>query len=157
QVGTFELPESQLDRFLMRIELGYPSALAERALLEGHDSAERLGAMVPVLTGDDVRSLQEHAAAVPVSESIIDYLQAIVRFTREQNDFVAGLSPRGAIALRRAAQALALIEGRQGVYPDDVQLAAPAILAHRLRPRQPQHARSAFEMARDVIEAVPIP
>ncbi|MEM1263282.1 MAG: MoxR family ATPase [Pseudomonadota bacterium] len=157
QVGTFALPESQLDRFLMRIELGYPSSTAERALLAGHDSAQRLETLKPVLSASSVVALQRHVTQIHLSDSIIDYLQAIVNYTREQPNIVAGLSPRGAIAMRLAAQAMALIDGRQAVYPDDVQAVAPAILAHRLRLAETATARDAAAFASSVIEAVPIP
>ncbi|MEM8984121.1 MAG: MoxR family ATPase [Pseudomonadota bacterium] len=157
QIGTFALPESQLDRFLMRIELGYPSASAERALLAGHDSAKQLESLSPVLSASSVVALQQHVTQVHLSDSIIDYLQAIVNHTREQADIVAGLSPRGAIALRLAAQAMALIDGRQAVYPDDVQAVAPAVLAHRLHLLEPASGRDAVAFANSVIEAVPIP
>ena len=157
QIGTFALPESQLDRFLMRIELGYPSAAAERALLAGHDGAALMTSLTPILNPARLSELQRHAADVHLSDAIIDYMHAIVRHTRERPDLIAGLSPRGAIALRRAAQALALIDGRKAVYPDDVQLATPAVLAHRLHQRQASDALAPAALARDIVESVPIP
>ncbi len=157
QVGTFALPESQLDRFMMRIELGYPSAAAERLLLSGQNSQALLEQLAPVLSAGDVIALQARVETVRVSDPIIDYLQAIVRHTREHPDFSVGLSPRGAIALRRSAQAMALIAGRDAVYPDDVQAVTPAIVAHRLRAQDPHRTLRASELGEEILEAVPIP
>ncbi|MDA0224566.1 MAG: AAA family ATPase, partial [Proteobacteria bacterium] len=121
QVGTFPLPESQLDRFLMRIEIGYPDREAERALLAGSDRRDLLAAMAPALTTEELMALQASAQKVHVAPALLDYVQAIVEHTRRSPEYVAGLSPRAALALVAAARAWALIEGRDKVIPEDVQ------------------------------------
>jgi len=157
QIGTFPLPESQLDRFLMRIELGYPDEAAERQLLAGHDTRTVLAGLEPALGPDDVVRLQRAVDAVKVSEPLIDYIQALVRYTRESGDFPAGLSPRGAIALTRAARAIALVEGREAVFPDDVQAVFTAVAAHRLATDELDRRRRPEEIGRHVLESVAIP
>ncbi|WP_405239406.1 AAA family ATPase [Lentisalinibacter orientalis] len=157
QIGTFPLPESQLDRFLMRIELGYPDEAAERRLLAGHDTRLALAGLEPALGPDDVVRLQRAVDAVKVSEPLIDYIQALVRYTRESGDFPAGLSPRGAIALTRAARAIALVEGREAVFPDDVQAVFTAVAAHRLTTDELDRRRRPEEIGRHVLESVAIP
>ncbi|WP_405222450.1 AAA family ATPase [Lentisalinibacter sediminis] len=157
QIGTFPLPESQLDRFLMRIELGYPDEAAERRLLAGHDTRVVLAGLKPALGPDDVVRLQRAVDAVKVSEPLIDYIQALVRYTRESGDFPAGLSPRGAIALTRAARAIALVEGREAVFPDDVQAVFTAVAAHRLTTDELDRRRRPEEIGRHVLESVAIP
>jgi len=157
QIGTFPLPESQLDRFLMRIELGYPDETAERRLLAGHDTRVALAELEPALGPDDVVRLQRAVDAVKVSEPLIDYIQALVRYTRESGDFPAGLSPRGAIALTRAARAVALVEGREAVFPDDVQAVFTAVAAHRLTTDELDRRRRPEEIGRHVLESVAIP
>ena len=157
QIGTFPLPESQLDRFLMRIELGYPDETAERQLLAGHDTRAALAGLEPVLGPGDVVRLQRAVDAVRVSEPLIDYIQALVRYTRESGDFPAGLSPRGAIALTRAARAIALVEGREAVFPDDVQAVFTAVAAHRLTTDELDRRRRPEEIGRHVLESVAIP
>lgn len=157
QIGTFPLPESQLDRFLMRIELGYPDEAAERQLLAGHDTRVALAGLEPALGPDDVVRLQRAVDAVKVSEPLIDYIQALVRYTRESGDFPAGLSPRGAIALTRAARAVALVEGREAVFPDDVQAVFTPVAAHRLTTDELDRSRRPEEIGRHVLESVAIP
>ncbi|MFP5382569.1 MAG: AAA family ATPase [Gammaproteobacteria bacterium] len=133
QMGTYPLPESQLDRFLMRIELGYPDPKVERALLAGEDPRVMLAKLEPVVSPEQLRTLQAQVAAVHASDTLLDYIQRIVRATREQDQFPMQLSPRGAMALLRAAKAFALVQGRTHVVPEDVQVVAPAVLEHRLR------------------------
>ncbi len=157
QIGTFPLPESQLDRFLMRIELGYPDEAAERQLIAGHDTRVALAELEPALGPDDVVRLQRAVDAVKVSEPLIDYIQALVRYTRESGNFPAGLSPRGAIALTRAARAVALVEGREAVFPDDVQAVFTAVAAHRLTTDDLDRRRHPEEIGRHVLESVVIP
>jgi len=157
QIGTFPLPESQLDRFLMRIELGYPDERAERRLLAGRDTRLALDELQPALTPETVVALQRAVDAVKVSEPLIDYIQALVRYTRESGDFPAGLSPRGAIALTRAARAIALVEGREAVFPDDVQAVFTAVAAHRLTTDELDRRRHPEEIGRHVLESVAIP
>src|SRR5690606_2075644 len=130
---TYPLPESQLDRFLLRIELGYPDPKSERALLTGEDPRRLLTQLEPVLTTAQLAMLQQQVEAVHASDTLLDYVQRIVRHTREQGDFPMPLSPRGAMALLRMAKAFALVQGRAHVVPEDVQAVAPGVLEHRLR------------------------
>jgi MoxR-like ATPase len=133
QTGTFPLPESQLDRFLMRIELGYPEPDAERELLKGGDRRRVLATIEPVLDAAGLALLQQAVDAVRVSDPIVDYVQRLVAFSRRGGDFAYGLSPRGALALLHAARAWALLDDRSHVVPEDVQAVLPAVVEHRLR------------------------
>ena len=155
QVGTFPLPESQLDRFLMRIELGYPGRDAERALLAGVDRRELVAALQPGLTPAELTALQAEAARVHVAPALLDYVQALVEHTRRSSDYVAGLSPRAALALVHSARAWAFIEGRDKVIPEDVQAVLPGVAAHRLRPAHDANRR--VDIGAQLIAAVPIP
>lgn len=142
QIGTFPLPESQLDRFLLRVELGYPDRIAERILLEGGGRREKLPALAPRLTPEQIPQLQESASAVHVSGALIDYVQALVETTRNSPDFIHGLSPRAALALLAAARAWSFIAGRDAVLPEDVQAVLPGVACHRLRlARSGSHAQ----------------
>ncbi|MDX9706617.1 MAG: AAA family ATPase [Azospira sp.] len=132
QIGTFALPESQLDRFLMRIELGYPDRAAERQLLTGGNPRARLDTLPATLTPAGLEQLQQQAAAVHAAAPLIDYVQALVEGTRHDPAFAHGLSPRAALALLAAARAWAFIDGRNMVLPEDVQTVLPAVAAHRL-------------------------
>jgi MoxR-like ATPase len=133
QAGTFPLPESQLDRFLMRIELGYPDPVAERILLKGEDRREVLSRMKASLSLAELTEIQDQCAAVKVSEALLDYIQRLVQYTRTAPEFAYGLSPRGALALLSCARTWAYIEGRGHVVPEDVQAVLPAVVEHRLR------------------------
>jgi MoxR-like ATPase len=133
QVGTFPLPESQLDRFLMRIELGYPDRNAERALLMGEDRRQLLERQPPVLQPEDLLALQQAAQGVTVSDKLIDYIQALLASSRQSPEFSAGLSPRAGLGLIAAARAWALTDGRDHVLPEDVQAVFPHVAGHRLR------------------------
>ncbi len=157
QLGTYPLPESQLDRFLMRIELGYPSAELERELLRGRDRRELLAGLAPLLDAAALQALQAHVPAVHVAEPLLDYVQALVRHSRESGHFEAGLSPRAAIALLRASQAWALLHGRPGVVPEDVQAVARAVAGHRHERRTPGDGAHAPHHERLLLEAVPVP
>lgn len=132
-IGTFPLPESQLDRFLMRLELGYPDARAERALLKGRDRRELLEAVRPVMDSAILVALQDQANGLHVADALLDYVQRLIAATRQNPAFALGLSPRGGLALLRAARAWALLEGRDMVLPEDVQAVAPAVVTHRVR------------------------
>ena len=149
-------PESQLDRFLMCITLGYPDRLAERALLAGEDRRAALAALQPVMTPGDLQQAQAAAAKVAVSGALLDYLQALVEATRSGRWFVQGLSPRAAIAVLRAARARALLAGRDYVAPDDVQAILPQTIAHRLVPASGA-GRGPREQVRAMVEATPVP
>ncbi len=157
QIGTYPLTESQLDRFLMRIELGYPDAALERQLLMGQDRRDLLAMLAPTLSPQQVLLMQTMVPKVHASDALLDYVQAIVRFTRESPQFEAGLSPRAAIALLRAAQAWALIHGHLGVVPEDVQAVLAAVVGHRLKPKDDSIARSASEVGELVLKAVGVP
>ena len=133
QIGTFPLPESQLDRFLLRIELGYPDRTAERALLEGGGRRDQLPTLAACFTPDQLIPLQKQAAAVQASPALLDYLQTLIEATRSSPQFVHGLSPRAALALLAAARAWAFIDGRAMVLPEDVQAVLPSVACHRLR------------------------
>jgi MoxR-like ATPase len=157
QVGTFPLPESQLDRFLMRIELGYPAASHERALLRGRDRRDVLASLPPVLDPETIVSLQRLVPEMHASDALIDYVQALTRASRDGTQFQPGLSTRASIALLRAAQAWAFLNGHAGVLPEDLQAVLPVVVGHRLRPRDPADRRGPPELARALLEAVPIP
>jgi MoxR-like ATPase len=134
QVGTFSLPESQLDRFLMCISLGYPDAAAERALLLGEDRRSLLKSMVPVMQPEALVEAQLALRQIHTSASLVDYVQALAHATRQGDLFAEGMSPRAAIALLQAARAWAALEGRDHVMPEDVQAILIPVVAHRLRP-----------------------
>lgn len=157
QIGTFPLPESQLDRFLMRLELGYPNEENERALLTGTDRRQLLATVQPALSPQLLGQLQDEVRKVHISEPLLDYVQALVRYTRESPEVETGLSPRGALALVAAAKAHAFIESHSGVFPDDVQAVFPAIAGHRLKPPSGSMYRSPAELTRHVLETVTIP
>ncbi len=133
QSGTFALPESQLDRFLMRIELGYPDPAAERQLLRDGDRRSQLETLQPALQPEQLLALQAAVDQVRVSEALVDYVQRLVHYSRQQAAFAYGLSPRGALALLHSARAWALVHKRSHVLPEDVQAVLPAVVEHRLR------------------------
>ena len=156
QIGTFPLPESQLDRFLMCIRLGYPPERMERALLSGADRRDLLTDIRPALSAEALVGLQNAAKSVHVSEAILDYAQALVRFTRETPELEFGLSPRGAVDLIAAARCWAMINGHAGVHPEDVKAIFAPVTGHRLRPMSDgQHAET--DIAGYVLESVPVP
>ena len=156
QLGTFALPESQLDRFLMRISLGYPDRAAERALLAGEDRRGLIERLPPLLDATTLATLQTAAQAVHASEPLLDYVQDLIAATRDGRWFVQGLSPRAGMAVVRAARAQALICGRGYVAPDDVQAVLPQCIAHRITPVA-ESGRGANEQVRAMIDAVPLP
>ncbi len=135
QSGTFPLPESQLDRFLMRITLGYPSSASERLLLKGEDPRANLKKIQPLITIPQLLELQQQVNAVKVSDPVIDYLQRLVERTRRDSHFSYGLSPRGAMAWLRAAKAWALIHGREYLVPEDLQTVMGPVVGHRVHGR----------------------
>ena len=155
QVGTFPLPESQLDRFLMRIELGYPDRGAERALLSGTDRRDMVANLGACMTPGELVELQGNAQRVHVAPALLDYVQAIVEHSRRAPEFSAGLSPRAALALVHSARAWALIEGRDKVIPEDVQAVLPGVAGHRLRPAHDSTRR--IDVGALLLAAVPIP
>ena len=154
QLGTFALPESQLDRFLMRVTLGYPDAAQERTLLVEPDRRARLAGVQPVLCAADVIGLQAQVGQVHVAPALLDYVQALIAHTRANPALRRGLSPRAGQGLVRAARAWALVQGRNAVLPEDVQAVLPAVANHRLESRAagPQRDHAAALLA-----AVPVP
>jgi MoxR-like ATPase len=152
QAGTFPLPESQLDRFLMRVDLGYPSPAAERELLCGVDRHEMVKTLGAAITVDTLHELQRRVLEVHVAPALLDYVQALVAHTRSAPGLSIGLSPRAAIGLLRAARAWALIDGRQAVIPEHVQAVFAAVVEHRIRRRE-----DGLAAATRMLGAVPIP
>jgi MoxR-like ATPase len=154
QVGTFPLPESQLDRFLMRLALGHPDARAERALLTGEDRRRLAARLGPVLDASAVLAAQEEVEGVFVSDALLDYVQALLAHSRS-GPFGDGLSPRAGLALVRAARAYAWLAGRRAVLPEDVQAVLPAVGSHRLF--DPAGSRTGEALALELLETVPLP
>ena len=136
QVGTYPLPESQLDRFLMRLHLGFPDAAAERALLAGDTRKSLIASVKPALDAPRLLALQTAAANVHVAPALLDYIQALLAHSRRSPAFAAGLSPRAGLALLAAARAWAFIDGRKAVLPEDVQAVLPGVAGHRLQPAE---------------------
>src|SRR4249920_797165 len=154
-VGTFPLPESQLDRFLMRIELGYPDAEAERALLQGEDRRDMIAGLDACLAPGDLMDLQSAVNTVHAASPLLDYIQELVDHSRRAPEYANGLSPRAALALLHASRAWALIEGRDKVIPEDVQAVLPGVAGHRLRPAHDGARR--VDISAQLLAAVPIP
>jgi MoxR-like ATPase len=154
QVGTFPLPESQLDRFLMQIALGYPEPKEERELLAKGERRSMIQALEPVLSAESLLRLQDEVPKIHVADALLDYVQALIAYTRESGEFVAGLSPRGGMALVRAAQAWALMAGHAGVHPEDVHAVFPSIVAHRL---EPVSVDKPADPGKAILAAVPLP
>ena len=157
QVGTFPLPESQLDRFLMRIHLGYPDAAAERALLEGRERREMISDLTPALATLDLLDLQAKARRIFTAPALLDYVQALIRYTRQSSDFVNGLSPRAGLAVLNAARAWAFMDNRNEVIPEDVQAVLPSVAGHRLYPVTGYPSLGSGQLAERLIAEVAIP
>ena len=155
QLGTYALPESQLDRFLMRISLGSPDRAAERNLLAGEDPRQRVDALPRLLTQAELQALQQRVLQVHAAAPLLDYLQDLIAATRNGKWFVQGLSPRAGIAVLRAARAQAMVAGRDYVAPDDIQAILPQTVAHRLVPLG-NAGRGPVEQVRAMMEAVPL-
>ena len=153
QLGTYPLPESQLDRFLMCISLGYPDQAAERELLEGVDSRTAMRTLQPVMNPAELVAVQAAVQQVHASKALLDYLQALIQATRSGQWFAQGLSPRAGLAVLRAARAMALLRGRDFVSPDDIQSILPQTIAHRLHPRAGA-GRGSREQVRAMLESV---
>jgi MoxR-like ATPase len=155
-VGTFPLPDSQLDRFLLSLSLGYPDPAAERELLTTEDRSAMLGRTTTLLSPEDVKALQGDCEAVHVSEALLDYIQALLAETRDERWFETGLSPRAGLALLRASRAHAFLENRDFVTPEDVKAIFPALARHRLSPSS-GFSQTPDEQIRELLEQVPIP
>ena len=155
-VGTFPLPDSQLDRFLLSFSIGYPSAQAERSLLKSEDRAIVLDRTGQMLTPQEIRALQEDCDAVHVSDSLLDYVQALLQETRDERWFEAGLSPRAGLALLAASRAHAFLEGRDFVTPEDVKAIFPGLSRHRLT-ASTGFGQSPEEQIAELLDQVPVP
>ena len=156
QLGTYALPESQMDRFLMRISLGYPDRAAERELLGGQDRSELVLALPGLLASAQLEQLQREVLAVHAAPALLDYVQDLIAATRSGRWFVQGLSPRAGIAIMRAAKAQAMLMSRSYVAPDDVQAILPQTIAHRLTPA-PDAGRGSVEQVRAMVAALALP
>jgi MoxR-like ATPase len=159
QIGTFPLPESQLDRFLMCIELGYPDPKSERALLEGADRREMLTTLAPCMTPAQLVEAQRSLSQVRTAPALLDYVQNLLTHSRRSAAFSEGLSPRAGLALLQAAKAWALLDGRNHVLPDDVQAVLTAVAGHRLRPAKGVAIghRARAELVAELSKAVAVP
>jgi MoxR-like ATPase len=157
--GTFPLPEAQVDRFLMRLDIGYPTAEEEHAILLRFERGDPLAEIVAVTTAEELRQHQEIVREVRVEESVRGYIVDIARATRQSEDLQLGVSPRGTLALYRCAQALAAIRNRAFVLPDDVKLLCPFVLTHRVlvSPATRLRGRQLAEVLMDVVDTVPVP
>ena len=156
QLGTYPLPESQLDRFLMCLTLGYPDHASERALLAGQDRREAVAGLSAVMSPQELIEAQKAVLKVHAADTLLDYLQALIAATRSGRWFVDGLSPRAGLAVLRAARARALLDRRNYVAPDDVQAILPQTVAHRLVPVAGS-GRGSVEQVRAMVESIPIP
>src|SRR5690606_38110134 len=155
QGGTFALPESQLDRFLMRLSLGYPAQAAEKALLLGEARRDLLPRLEPLLDHQQLAALQQRAATVRVSDALVDYVLRLVQATRSQPQFACGLSPRASLALLAAARAWAFLAGRDYVIPEDVQPVLPAVAGHRVRERADPAGHGGGSLVQWLLREVP--
>jgi len=156
QIGTFPLPESQLDRFLMRLELGFPDAAAERQLLKSEDRRELLKDMDAGTDPATLITLQAALATITVSDALVDYVQALLKFSRQSPQFSAGLSPRAGLALLHCAQAWAMLAGRDHALPEDVQAILHPVVGHRLRSATDHHPQNP-ETLTALLQGVAIP
>jgi MoxR-like ATPase len=158
QIGTFPLPESQLDRFLMCLSLGYPDAAAERALLMGEDRRALLKTLPAAMTPAELAAAQRGLRSIHTSAALIDYIQALAQASRQNGSFAEGLSPRAALALVQAARAWAALEGRDHVIPEDVQAVLVPVCAHRLRPLKSAHgvALASRDLVLRLQQSVPV-
>ena len=155
-VGTYPLPDSQLDRFLLSFSLGYPDPAAERSLLVTEDRARILDRTTALLSPEDVKALQDDCESVHVSENLLDYIQALLQETRDDRWFETGLSPRAGLALLRASRALAYLENRDYATPEDVKAVFPSLSRHRLSPTS-GFSQSPEEQISELLSQVPIP
>ena len=157
QIGTFPLPESQLDRFLMRIELGYPDPQAERVLLEGEDRRDLLARLPVAMTPAQLHQAQRQVGGVHVAPPLLDYVQALLAFSRQSSRFRGGLSPRAGLGLLRAARAWALLHRRGHVLPEDVQAVLAAAVSHRLHPGEDGLEQSPADLVGHLLASVELP
>lgn len=156
-IGTFPLPESQLDRFLLRIEMGYPDSQAERSLLAGEQRQQMLKKLQPMIDHATLQNLQQQVDAVHASDALLDYLQDLINFTRTAPLYQIGLSPRAGLALLSVSRAWALMAGRSHVLPEDIQAVLPGVVGHRLQVRDSQGSDSGVDPVSHLLESVPLP
>ena len=154
--GTFPLPESQLDRFLMRLSLGYPDLATEKDILTGGDPRVRLGELKPLLSIEELLALQAEVDRVGAAEPVVDYLQRLVQFTRTSEVFEYGLSPRAALAILQSAKAISLLDGRAFVIPEDIQAVFPAVANHRLQGAGRGHDSGSRVLIDKVLDSVDV-
>ena len=158
--GTYPLPESQLDRFLLRLSIGYPSKKEEKRILFEQKLVHPIDTLNYVMTASDVASLQNQVKEVKVDDSIAEYILAIAERSRENSKLIAGISPRGSLMLFRAAQSYALVEGRDFVVPDDIKVLAVPVLAHRIIEKstyEKQQVESGKQIIEEILEEIPVP
>ncbi len=157
--GTFPLPEAQVDRFLLRVAIGYPNQTEENNILERFKHNDPLENLQAVTTPEEINALQQERRNVRIEDSVRDYIVRIARATRENKDISLGASPRATLALYQSAQAWAAIHGRDFVLPDDIKNMAPAVLSHRLiiSPQAQLRGRTAPELVSDIVDSVPVP
>ncbi|MCL6414551.1 AAA family ATPase [Aestuariirhabdus sp. Z084] len=156
QAGTFPLPESQLDRFLMRLQLGYPDAEAERHILLGDSGRINMQHIQPCLDSDQLAELQQQVASVRPSSALIDYLQRLIAYTRTSDQFAWGLSPRAAQALLQSAKTWACMDGRNHLLPEDIQAVLPSVVEHRLREQSDQRGYSGEALGQRLLAEVDV-
>ncbi len=158
QIGTFQLPESQLDRFMMCLSLGYPDAVAERALLMGEDRRTMLKSLATAMQPEELLAAQAALKGIHVSPALIDYVQALAQASRQNGSFAEGMSPRAAIAMLQASRAWAALEGRNHVIPEDVQAVLVPVVAHRLRPLKSagSSALGSRDLVLQLMKSVPV-
>ena len=154
--GTFPLPESQLDRFLMRLSLGYPDLPSEKAILVGGDPRSRIGDLKPLLTVEELLALQKQVDEMKVAEPVVDYVLRLLQFTRTSEDFEYGLSTRAALAILQSAKAISLLDGRTFVIPEDVQAVFPAVADHRLQGAGRGHDSGSRVLIEKVLDSVDV-
>lgn len=160
--GTFPLPESQLDRFMMRIRIGYPDMEDEREILKTQELNSHVDDLAPVLSAEEVIHLQEMTEAVEIDESLVDYILKIVRATREAGSLILGVSPRGSLFLMKASKAMAITQGRGYCIPDDIKRMTVPVLAHRVAVNSQfdvfgQQSEEAEKIIQDIVESLPVP
>ncbi|MGH9450981.1 MAG: AAA family ATPase [Terriglobia bacterium] len=156
--GTFPIPESQLDRFLMRVEIGYPSSESEKEILRSSSLSDPLAEMAPVMSAEEAIGIQQAVRRVSVDEALLNYMVAIVERTRHHDQIALGVSPRGSLSLHRAAQAMALLDGRAYCIPDDFKSLAVPVFAHRcMVSSRSASPRSASAIVQEILDQVPVP
>jgi MoxR-like ATPase len=157
--GTFPLPEAQLDRFLMRLSIGYPGNEEERQIIQSQRRAHPIESLEPVVDGQDLLTYSQQVTGIHVDESLADYILQLVQATRTHPDLALGASPRGSLALYKTSQALAALQSRDYVIPDDIKKLAPLTLAHRLivKPESQLRGRTSASILNDIMQRTPLP